>query len=434
MPPIRQLPQTHALFSMLNRLESVLIVAMALLLPFDHWFFGHIINPAPTRVLGLALCGIWALQIASRQITFRLHLWHVLALLFVAVCFYSAIFSPVIPNPDIDNFRYKLIAVAKIAAALLFLVLACQALDTTKILLFLRTHLVVGTVICIVSLVLYALHMTRIHSHGFALWVEPDIYTFVRIQGVSYEPHRFGAYAMTLIPWLLLPKLRSLLGISLPIALAALAVTFISLALSYAVSTYIALPVMLLLLAVHTRENLPIMLRIGLLITIALGLAMQIPAVRHGTADIIDVKMRGDSLKVRIHQWQLAIVETAVFPRTGVGPESYSYFLGQIDPRLKNATPVTKPPQSMLLGIMANTGLPGVGSFLLFMLGFSIAYIRRYRMTRADKSLSYAAMAIAFSHFVYQQSIWLPWSLNLWLFMAMAWAALQQSKGPTTNV
>jgi len=412
----------------LNCLEMILIGAIAVLLPFDHWFFGHIINPAPTRVLGFVLTAVWFVQIVLRQSAFRLRIWHLMALIFVAVNFYSALYSPVIPNPEINNYRYKLIAASKILSAMLFLILACQAFDRKKILLFLRIHVVVGTAICTASLIFYVLHMTKIYPNGFGLWVEPDIYTFVRIEGVCYEPHRFGAYAMTLIPWLLLPKLRSALNFSTRFGLVALAAIFISMMLAYAISTYVALPVLLLMLAVQSKENFARMLRLGLVATIALALLMQIPAVRQGTGDIIDVKMRGESVLDRKYQWQIAVIETWLNPWTGVGPEGYSHFISMIDRRMKNVTPASNPPQSMLFGIMANSGLPGLTSFLLFMLTFLVSYIRRYKNTKGDKTLSYAGIAIVISHFVYQQSIWLPWSLNLWLFMALAWGALTSTQ------
>jgi hypothetical protein len=47
---------------LIDRAELTLIVAMAILLPFDHWFFGHMVNPAPMRVLGFVLTGVWLLQ------------------------------------------------------------------------------------------------------------------------------------------------------------------------------------------------------------------------------------------------------------------------------------------------------------------------------------------------------------------------------------
>jgi O-antigen ligase len=413
-----------------DRIELVLIAAMAVLLPFDHWFFGHLVNPAPTRVLGFVLAGIWLLQILARRTSFKFEYWHAFLLAFLAICFYSAIFSPVIPNPKIPNFQYKIVAATKIVTAMLFLVLACHALDRQKILVFLRVHIVVGVLICAISLVLYILHLTRILPNGFALWVEPDIYTFVRIQGVSYEPHRFGAYTMTLIPWLVFPELRRVLGWKDGVALLALGIVFFCLIFSFAIGTYVALPVLLLLLAGHSQKNLSMMLRVGLLASILFAVAMKTPFIYESVLEVIEVKMRSKSLIVRLYQWSAAWVEAILYPWTGVGPEAYSFFLRMIDKRLANVTTASHPPQSMLLGILANTGLPGIFSFLLFMLAFLIGYIVRYRKSGGDKLVSYAAFAIAASHFVYQQSIWLPWSLNQWLFMAMAWAALESRQKP----
>jgi O-antigen ligase len=356
---------------------------------------------------------------------FNFEYWHVFLLVFLAICFFSALFSPIIPNPKIPNYRYKIVAATKIVAAMLFLVLACQALDRRKIIVFLRVHLVVGVSICAVSIVFYLLHLSRILPNGFALWVEPDIYTFVRIQGVSYEPHRFGAYTMTLIPWLIFPELRRALGWKDGIAFVALAAVFFCLIFSFAVGTYIALPVLLLMLACHSQKSLSIMLRVGLLITVMFAVAMQIPFIYDSTLEVIAVKLRSLSLLDRVYHWGAAVVETYLHPWTGVGPEAYSYFLRSVNEGFSQATPATNPPQNMLLGIMANTGIPGISSFMLFMIAFLAGYIVRYRKSHGEKLVSYAALTIAISHFVYQQSIWLPWSLNQWLFMAMAWAALE---------
>lgn len=413
------------LLPLFDRIELALIIAMAVLLPFDHWFFGVLVNPAPTRVIGFVLVGIWLLQIVSRRMRFNFEYWHVFLLVFLAICFFSALFSPIIPNPKIPNLRYKIVAATKIVAAMLFLVLACRALDRRKIIIFLRVHLVVGVSICAVSIVFYILHLSRILPNGFALWVEPDIYTFVRIQGVSYEPHRFGAYTMTLIPWLIFPELRRALGWKDGIAFVALASVFFCLIFSFAVGTYIAVPVLLVMLAAHSQKSLSVMLRVGLLITVVFAVAMQIPFIYDSTLEVIAVKLRSLSLLDRVYHWSAAVVETYLYPWTGVGPEAYSYFLGMINPRLSHATPASNPPQNMLLGIMANTGIPGITGFMLFMIVFLIGYIVRYRNSRGEKLVSYAALTIAASHFVYQQSIWLPWSLNQWLFMAMAWAALE---------
>jgi O-antigen ligase len=432
------LPHRNALPSWAPRLidntEMALIAAMAILLPFDHWFFGHMVNPAPMRVLGFVLTGVWLLQITSRKIQFKFEYWHAFTLIFLVICFCSAIFSPAIPDPTIPNYRYKILATIKIAAALLFLAMACHALNREKIILFLRIHLVLGVSICTVSLIMYALHMTRVWPNGFALWVEPDIYTFVRIQGVSYEPHRFGAYAMTLIPWLLIPDLHKSCGWGGGVALVALAIVFFSLLLSFAVGTFIALPVLLLLLACYSPQNLSIMLRIALGATLLLALATKFPSVYESVLEVIYVKMHSQSLTDRQYQWAFAVLEVIINPWTGVGPEAYSYFVAYLDPRMPNATPVSNPPQSMLLGIMANTGFPGIVSFILFLTAFLINYVMRYRKTGGDRLISYASFAIALSHFVYQQSIWLPWALNQWLFMAMAWAALWRQPEAPKNV
>jgi O-antigen ligase len=409
---------------LLNRIELPLIAAMAILLPFDHWFFGHLVNPAPMRVLGFVLTGVWLLQCVTRQIQLKFEIWHLFVVLFLATCFYSAIESPVILNPAIDNYRYKIVAAAKIVTAMLFMALACQAMNQQKIILFLRIHLMVGVTICALSLVMYALHITKIWPHGFMLWVEPDIYAFVRIQGVSYEPHRFGAYAMTLIPWLLIPELRRHCGWSSEFALAALATVLLCLMLSFAVGTFIALPVLLLLLACYSQKNLSVMLRTGLILTILFALVVSIPTVYQSLLEIIEVKIRSQSLSDRLYHWAIAIIEIRMHPWTGVGPEGYSYYLAQLEPKLAHATPASNPPQNMLLGIMANTGVPGIISFILFLMAFLQNYISRYRNSENNKLISYASLAIALSHFIYQQSIWLPWALNQWLFMAFAWAAL----------
>lgn len=429
------LPQRDVLppwaLSLLNRIETMLIAAMAILLPFDHWFFGHLVNPAPMRVLGFVLTAVWLLQCATRQIRFRFEIWHGFLAIFLVICFYSAFASPAIPDTRINNFQYKLIATAKIVAAMLFLVLASQALDMKKILVFLRVHLLIGVTICTASLVMYMLHVSRLWPNGFMLWVEPDIYMFVRLQGVSYEPHRFGAYTMTLLPWLLLPELRRCCGWSNGFALAALSIVFLCLLLSFAVGTFVALPLLLLLLIYHSRANFSSMLKVALGLAIMIAVMSKIPVVYDSILEIIEVKSRSQSLSDRLYHWKIAIIQSVLYPWTGVGPESYSYFLATLNPALANATPATNPPQNMLLGITANTGLPGIASFLAFLFTFLVAYVMRYRKSDAGKLVSYAGFAIACSHFVYQQSIWLPWSLNQWLFMAIAWAALSPRNNMT---
>jgi len=409
----------------IDRIELALIVAIAVLLPFDHWFFGHLVNPAPTRVLGFILTVIWILQWRARELRFTFEFWHGLVAVFLATCLFSAVASPQIPNPEINNLQYKLVATSKIVTAMLFLIFASSALTLDKIKVFLRVHLVVGVSICVVSLILYVLHLLQIWPTSFALWVDEKAYTSVRIQGVSYEPHRFGAYTMTLLPWLLLPALRRFCGWSDTAAIAAFWVVALCLILSFAIGTYLALPILLLLLACSSQKNFSSMLKAALGLAVILAVISTVPAIYDSALDIIFDKARSQSLSDRLSHWAAALVLTFRFPATGVGPESYSYFLVYFDPRLADATPASNPPQNMLLGIAANTGWPGIVSFMTFQLGFLITYIKRHRQSDGNKSVSYASFSIAFSHFIYQQSIWLPWSLNQWLFMAFAMATLK---------
>jgi O-antigen ligase len=426
MPPSLPIAAPSSTLGLLGRMEMALIAALAILLPFDHWFFGHIVNPAPMRVVGMALCVVWLAQLAMRQLRFVLTAWHGLVLVFLAATIFSALASPLTPAPTALSLQSKLVASSKIAAAMLFFVLASQALDLSKIRFFLRIHLVNGAVICTLSLVLYFLHQYRIWPHNFALWVDPDIYNFARIQGVSFEPHRFGAYTLSLLPFFLLRELRENIGwrctaLDLPLLL----VISIAAILSYAVSALLVLPVMLGLLygTSPARRRQLLWLLLGLTVLIAVLLA--IPAVRDATFEIIEVKMRGQSLNSRFGKWIVAVFMFLFFPWTGVGPEGYSYFYPWFDHSVKVATPASHPPQSIFFGLLANQGLFGVLSFFAVIGTFATGVVRRIRnLSSEDRVLPYALAVIALTHFLLQFAIWLPWSLNQWLYMAMAWAAL----------
>lgn len=418
--------------SLIDRTELALIAAMAILLPFDHWFFGHLVNPAPMRVLGFVLTGVWLVQCAIQRPGLQLQKWHALMLVFLATCFYSAFFSPDIPNPKINSMTYKLIAASKIVAAMLFFTLACHMLTRAKLLLFLRIHLFNGTVICCASLILYFLHLYAIWPYNFALWVEEDIYNFVRIQGVSFEPQRFGAYMLTLLPFFLSRDLRKEIGwpcshIDPFILVVMLATTF----LSYAISTYLVLPVMLLLLFGRSRLQMRKLAWIFVGFAAMTAILLSIPAVRDATFEIVTVKLRGQSVTTRLHNWDVALREFQVLPWVGVGPESYSYFYGFFDTRVRSATPASHPPHSLFFGLLANQGLPGVLAFFGMMAAFGIALMRRLAAMPPGNNLAYTLAVIALVHFLVQFTIWLPWSLNQWLYMAMAWSASQVSSSTT---
>lgn len=409
----------------LARLEAVLISSMALLLPFDHWFFGHMVNPAPMRILGLILTAVWILQIALGQARFQFQRWHWSVVLFLAVCTFSAIFSPLLPStPAVVNYQIKLIAVAKIAAALAFLMLACQCLNKQKLVFFLRIHLSVGTIICFVSLLLYFLHLYHVWPRNFALWVDKDIYNFVRIQGVSFEPQRFGAYMLTQIPFFLSRKLRQEIGwrctwFDYVILLVMMTVTI----LSYAVSTYIVMPIMLVALLCTSKAQMHKLIRLAVGVGAIATMLVSIPAVRDATFEIIDVKLRGDSMNTRQHNWRVAAVEAMFVPWTGVGPEGYSYFYPYFDYSVSKTTPSSHPPHSIFFGLLANTGIPGVLGFLVLIIWFCVSFIKLYRSHARGSELAYTLAIVASAHMLMQATIWLPWSLNQWLYMAMAWAA-----------
>ena len=59
-------------------------------------------------------------------------------------------------------------------------------------------------------------------------------------------------------------------------------------------------------------------------------------------------------------------------------------------------------------------------------IAFGAALMRRIAaMPAPRRSLAYTLAIISLTHFLVQFTIWLPWSLNQWLYMAMAWAASQ---------
>jgi len=414
---------------LIDRAELTLIVAMAILLPFDHWFFGHMVNPAPMRVLGFVLTGVWLLQFIIRRVKLKVQAWHIWILVFLGTCFYSAVFSTKLPGQfPFDSALYKLTATLKIAAAMLFLVLACRMLTRDTLLLFLRIHLFNGTIICTVSLVLYFLHLYGIWPYNFALWVDNDIYNFVRIQGVSFEPQRFGAYMLTQLPFFLSRDLRRQIG--WPCSDLDVLILFIMLAtvfLSYALSTYLVLPIMLLFLFGTSQANLR-----NLIWAFAGSLAMaalllSIPIIREATLEIVTVKLQGQSIATRLHNWSVAYRLFTFFPWIGVGPESYSYFYVLADPQVIGATPSSHPPHSLLFGLLANLGIPGTLAFFSMVVAFGIALTKRLAAMPQNRNLAYTLAVIVLAHFLVQFTIWLPWSLNQWLYMAMAWVAAQPS-------
>jgi hypothetical protein len=414
--------------SLIDKTEMVLIATMAILLPFDHWFFGHMVNPAPMRVLGFVLTAIWLLQLVLHRQPFRFEYWHLAVTLFLITCFTSAFFSPIIPTPEIPNYSYKLIATLKIVAAMLFFILACHALTYEKLKFFLRIHLYNGAIICTTSLILYFLHFSKIWPYNFALWVDQDIYNFVRIQGVSFEPQRFGAYMLTQLPFFMSRSLRLEIGWRCTNAdYALLGIMMITTLLSYAMSTYIALPVLIFLLYGTSRCNWRTLIwgSTGLL-AVAVML-ISIPVIREATIEIITVKMQGQSMSTRHHNWGIAYLEYLTTPWTGVGPESYSYFYPFFDRSAAGATPSSHPPHGIYFGLLANLGMPGVLAFFSMIVVFAATLARRIIAMTTNRSLAYTLAIISLSHFLVQFTIWLPWSLNQWLYMAMAWAALQTS-------
>jgi len=422
---------------LIDRIELALIAAMAILLPFDHWFFGHMVNPAPMRVLGFVLTGIWLLQLVLNSRPFRFEYWHLAVALFLITCFTSAFFSPVIPTPEIPNYSYKLIAALKIVAAMLFFILACHALTYEKLKFFLRIHMCNGAIICTTSLILYFLHFSKIWPYNFALWVDQDIYNFVRIQGVSFEPQRFGAYMLAQLPFFMSRNLRREIGWHCTNAdYALLGIMMIATLLSYAMSTYAVLPVMILLLYGTSRSNWRALIWGSTGMLAVAVLLISIPVIREATIEIISVKMRGQSMSTRHHNWGIAYLEYLTTPWTGVGPESYSYFYPFFDRSAAGATPSSHPPHGIYFGLLANLGMPGVLAFFSMIIAFAATLARRVLAMTTNRSLTYTLAIISLSHFLVQFTIWLPWSLNQWLYMAMAWAALQTpqpASQPTTQ-
>lgn len=112
--------------------EKILWIIFLIFLPLDKQIFGIHVPVSLIKITAVFLVLLWMLALLKRQLRFSMYHLGILLGTFSLICFLFSFLSPVIPDPAINNIKFKLFNSVKILFAFVFIYLFYISLNQDK--------------------------------------------------------------------------------------------------------------------------------------------------------------------------------------------------------------------------------------------------------------------------------------------------------------
>ena len=419
-------------------MDKFLIALIIVLLPVGVAGMNNIASLTMLLMLGLYLFkvlinGTYA-KTSNINVMLLYALWSII-LLFIL----SALNAPDLPTHQFDlltgllnpenNIYYSIISFIK--AVVFAFVLSKLVSNNEQIVKILRFHVIVGTLFVIVGIFIYLSYLAGFNKSGIGLFTE---WYVPRLKVLSIEPQAFAGYLMTIIPLLMLSITSKELFLFKPkTSLLMFCINMGGMFLTFSTGGFISFSIIfvtMLLVFLPLHKSLFSRKRFAIFSFELSFLGFSAIFFGYKYVQMIFSKFNSSNLNsshgVRMLFWENALKMAQDNPVLGVGPGRYGYFFEYYN-RAPSPEAYVQPPQNIILGFLANTGLI---SATLLMCVFLTIFLRLFinrGLTSKARVLSVSLSLILLSLFIQHQAFWLPYSYTLWFFIGICLAFINNS-------
>lgn len=349
----------------------------------------------------------------------------------IVIFLISAAFSPNLPSRKFDflegikNPTFNIIfSILSFSKAIVLAFIISQVLAKGEYLnRLLKLHILSGALITLIGIISYILFYLGYNKYEFALYTAWDA---PRLKALSEEPQSFAGYLMTIIPLLMVSLIsKEQIFFKVRTTVVLLFVCLIGLLLTFSTGGFItfllvSVVVFFLYLPFNSRlfskKKLYILVK-GFMFLSIFFLFSSYKYLELAFSKIFTMGI-GSSESMRYLFWKNAFYMGWDNLLLGLGPERYGYFFEKYNGSSSTEAYI-QPPQNIILGFFANTGIISVILllFLFFIIYMFLVASRVYN--DRQKLMSLSLSLILLSLFVQHQAFWMPYSYTLWFFMGL---------------